>query len=34
MLLKNNIKKSLDFIYDLIGTKYSKWSKNNDISVN
>jgi|UniRef100_A0A6C0ECS6 hypothetical protein len=34
MLLKNNIKKSLDFIYDLIATKYGKWSKNNDISVN
>ena len=27
MLLKTNIKKSLDFIYDLLNTKYSWWYK-------
>ena len=30
MLLKNNIKKSLDFIYNLITIKYSWGNKNND----
>ena len=30
MLLKTNIKKSLDFIYDLLNTKYSWWNKSND----
>ena len=31
MILKTNIKKSLDFIYNLIGTKYGWWKKNDDM---
>ena len=30
-MLKNNIKKSLDFISSLIGTKYSWWNNNDDM---